>query len=529
MIGSFARRGALTAAAVIALTAAGLPGGDSTSAGIGDRLYPELGNPGYDVHDYDISLTYHGNDRPLSAVTRIDALATDTLDSFHLDFARGTVSSVEVNQQPARFTTVREELVVTPFVPVPEGGRMEITVVHTSDPTTKGDTGWIRTRDGLVMANQASAAHTVFPCNDHPSDKARFVFHVTARKDLTVVANGLPEPSLTRGAATTWTYRTAHPMATELAQISIGHSAVLHRTGPGGLPLRDVLDAADPDRGALEKRLAQTSDQLAWMEEQVGPFPFEAYGILSVNTVTGFELETQTLSLFERRVLLAREADAAPVMVHELAHQWFGDSVSPATWSDLWLNEGHATWYQWRYGAEKYHEYTLDKLARSAYEIDGELRRAGGPPAHPLVPGDPGAQAKLSIFRGNVYFGGALALYALRQEMGADVFQELERAWVTRHRDGVASTADFIALASETAGRDLGPFLRAWLYGPTTPPMPGHPDWKPAAVKPGPQAGPHAESHGQSHGHSHGGHHGTPHGGHRSGQPVPVPAPAKVA
>ncbi|WP_329185337.1 M1 family metallopeptidase [Actinacidiphila glaucinigra] len=473
MIGSFARRAGVTAAAVAALTAAGLPG-DTTPVGLGDRLYPELGNPGYDVHDYDISFTYHGNDRPLDAVTRVDAFATDTLDRFHLDF-RGDVRSVEVNGRRAAFRTWREELVVTPAVPVPRGDLLRVTVVHTSDPAAKGDTGWIRTKDGLAMANQAAAAHTVFPCNDHPSDKARFAFHVTAPNDLTVVANGLPETALRKGPVTTWNYRTVHVMATELAQVSVGRSTVLRRTGPGGLPLRDVVGTADPDRAKLEKRLALTAGQIAWMEEQVGPFPLETYGILSADTVTGFELETQTLSLFERRVLLSREADAAPVMVHELAHQWFGDSVSPATWSDLWLNEGHATWYQWRYAAEHYRELTLEQFAKAAYGADARLRRDGGPAAAPKPPGSDG---KLGIFRGNVYFGGALVLYALRQEMGPDAFQRLERAWVARHRDGVASTGDFIALASDVAGRDLGGFLRAWLYGPTTPPMPGHPDWK---------------------------------------------------
>jgi aminopeptidase N len=99
------------------------------------------------------------------------------------------------------------------------------------------------------------------------------------------------------------------------------------------------------------------------------------------------------------------------------------------------------------------------------------------------VPPDP-ADAKLGIFRGNVYAGGALALYALRQEIGTRPFQDLERGWVARYRDGNASTADFIALASETAGRDLSGFLGGWLYGTTTPPMPGHPAWKSAAEKP---------------------------------------------
>jgi aminopeptidase N len=471
------RRAALTATAILALTAAALP--PDGPAGLGDRLFPDLGNPGYDVYDYDIAFTYHRNDRPLSAVTRIDALVTADLPRFDLDFAGGAVRSVQVNGRPAAYRTEREELVVTPAAPVPAGGRLKVTVAHTSVPSANADGGWVRTPDGLAMANQADAAHRVFPCNDHPSDKARITFRVTAPKALTVVAGGLRESARATAdkTGTTWTYRTSHPAATELAQVSIGRSAVLRQAGPHGLPLRDVIPAADPDRARLAQRFAMTPSQIEWMERQVGPYPLEAYGILGVDTGTGFELETQTLSLFEKRVLLAEEQIAAPIMVHELAHQWFGDSVSPAYWSDLWLNEGHATWYQWLYAAEKYGQKlgtTIDELARSAYRVDNSLRASGGPPAAPLP-----SKGKLGIFRGNVYISAALALYALRQEMGADSFQRLERAYVALHRDGNASTADFTALASRTAGRDLSGFLRPWLYGAVTPPMPGHPDWKP--------------------------------------------------
>jgi aminopeptidase N len=181
-------------------------------------------------------------------------------------------------------------------------------------------------------------------------------------------------------------------------------------------------------------------------------------------------------------------------MVHELAHQWFGDSVSPATWSDVWLNEGHATWYQWLYAAQTYpgKDTALDAVARDAYRADQRLRDAGGPPALPDPPGHDPLGDKLGIFRGNVYTGGALALYALRQEVGAATFQRIERAWVARHRDGVADTDDYIALASRIAGRDLSGFLHTWLYGGTTPPMPGHPEWRtdPAPATPEPAASP---------------------------------------
>ncbi|MEU7024649.1 M1 family metallopeptidase [Streptomyces sp. NPDC046203] len=473
-------RGRVARSAVLVALAAGLVAAAApppVPLGIGDRLFPYLGNPGYDVLTYDISLTYPGrNDRPLAGVTRIQAVTTEDLERLNLDFTHGTVSSVTVDGRRADFASVDEDLVVTPAEPLRHGQVVDIAVTHTSDPRGPADSGgWVQTSDGLAMANQADAAHRVFPCNDHPSDKAFFTFRITAPDDLTVVANGLAEGREQHGDRTTWTYRTAHPMATELAQVSIGDSAVLRREGPHGLPVRDVVRTVDQE--VLEPWLSDTPGHLEWMERKVGRYPFEDYGLVVADADTGFELETQTLSLFERRLFTDPAFPAwyvESVMVHELSHQWFGDSVSPHMWSDLWLNEGHATWYESLY-AEEHGGPTLEARMKASYAKSDQWRADDGPPAEPKPP-EPGK--KISIFRPVVYNGAALALYALRTEIGADAFDRLERRWVAEHRDGNASTADFVALASEVAGRDLGDFLDAWLYGTKTPPMPGHPDWR---------------------------------------------------
>ncbi|WP_234345687.1 M1 family metallopeptidase [Streptomyces sp. NRRL F-5755] len=496
------RRAALGLLAAASLVAAGLP--DAAPLGVGDRLYPHLGNPGYDVRAYDIALTYPGrNDRPLDAVTKITARATARLERVNLDFAHGTVRSVEVNGRRAAHVTRGEDLIVTPRQAVRSGTPLRIVVRHTSDPRPgkggKGgrEDGWLRTKDGLVMANQVDAAHRIFPGNDHPSDKALYTFRVTAPKGLTVVAGGLPVgryPATVRTVpdaggkraghgmrhtravpATTWVYRSAHPVATEVVQVSIGRSAVVRRTGPHGLPLRDVVPAADRKR--LEPWLAKTPGQLSWMEKKVGRYPFEAYGVLLAQAETGFELETQTLSLFEERLFTGGQYPRwyiEAIMVHELAHQWFGDSVSPRTWSDAWLNESHATWYEELY-AHEHAKRSMDERTRRAYSVSDRLRREGGPPGAPKPP-TPGN--KTGIFRPVMYDGSALVLYALRAKIGHAAFDRLERAWVTRHRDGVAGTADFVALASRISGQNLTGFFHSWLYDTKTPPMPGHPDWK---------------------------------------------------
>ncbi|MCX4670487.1 M1 family metallopeptidase [Streptomyces sp. NBC_01381] len=475
---------ALLAAVTSATLLAASAPSPATPLGIGDPLFPHLGNPGYDVASYDISFDYRGdNKKPLEAMTVIDARVTSPLERVNLDFAHGKVRSVALNGAPARFASTGEDLVVTPQRPLGQGDWMRITIRHTSDPTPgkNQEGGWVRTEDGLAMANQADVGHLVFPCNDHPADKARFTFHVTAPKGLTAVANGLPMGQTRNAGSTTWAYRSHHPMATELAQVSIGRSSVVHRSGPHGLPVRDVVPTKD--RQKLERWLEKTPDQIGWMEEKVGRYPFETYGVLIAGARTGFELETQTLSLFERDLFTRPEFPewyVDSIMVHELAHQWFGDSVSPRSWSDLWLNEGHATWYEALFAEEKSGKpgASLKKRMQEAYRQSDVWRAAGGPPAAPKKPA-PGQ--KISIFRPVVYDGSALVLYALRQEIGKDAFDRLEREWVRTYRDGNAATADFVRLASESAGRDLGGFLDAWLYGAKTPPMPGHPDWRKAA------------------------------------------------
>ncbi|MEU9113425.1 M1 family metallopeptidase [Streptomyces sp. NPDC048483] len=470
------RAAALSLAAVALLGAAPAPVAPG-ALGIGDRLFPTLGNPGYDVTSYHVDLDYSGhNDRPLEAVTEITARATTGLDHLNLDFARGSIRSVEVNGLAADHRQHGEDLVVTPSVAVGPGERLRIVVRHTSDPRGRSDGGWIRTGDGLVMANQADAAHRVFPCNDHPSDKAFFTFRISAPRSVTAVANGEPQGAGERGQRRIWTYRTAHPMATELAQVSLGRNTVLHTRGPHGLPVRSVVPTAD--RAALDRWADKTPAQLAWMESKVGPFPFENYGVLIADARTGFELETQTLSLFEKGLFNGRlpEWYVESVMVHELSHQWFGDSVSPHRWSDVWLNEAHATWYEALYAEEKGgRRITLDTRMQRAYQQSDGWRSGGGPPASPK-PARPGQ--KISIFRPSIYDGGALVLYALRHKIGPAAFDRLERTWVTRHHDGVAGTADFIALASEIAGQDLTGFFRGWLYSAKTPAMPGHPEWQ---------------------------------------------------
>ncbi|WP_431783385.1 M1 family metallopeptidase [Streptomyces chumphonensis] len=475
-------RSRLTATAAVAVSLGLVASAPQPEAlGLGDRLFPTLGNPGYDVLRYAVDLRYSGdNTRPLEAGTRITARVTgERMERLNLDFANGTVREARIDGERVPWTSVGEDIVLTPGRELKRGDVVRIDVRHTSPTSGARPSGWIRTeRDGLVMANQADAAHRVFPANDHPSDKARFTFRITAPTGFTAVASGRRAGERTSGDTVTRTYRTARPMATELAQVAIGRSVVVRDEGPGGLPLRHVVP--EEHRTALEPWLERTPEHLRWMREKVGAYPFENYGLLVAEADLGFALETQTLSLFSVDFLTNPRYPAwyrEAVMIHELAHHWYGNSVSPRRWDDLWLGEGHATWYEWHWAAE-HGGPSLARLARKAYEASDTWRRDYGPPARIHPPED---DDKLGIFRPVVYEGSAVALYALRQKIGARAFDELQRTWVERHAHGVASTADFVALAGEVAGEDLTTFLHAWLYGERTPPMPGHPDWRTTA------------------------------------------------
>jgi aminopeptidase N len=270
-------------------------------------------------------------------------------------------------------------------------------------------------------------------------------------------------------------------MATELIQLAVGSYDVTNLGFHSGVFLRDVT--AKPITARITPLLDVTPAQMDWMQARVGAYPFDLYGSLVVEADLGFALETQTLELIDTSWFDDYSQGVwEPTLLHEMSHMWFGDSVAPNEWSDLWLNEGHASWYEFLYAAEKgeladdtesYRDdngyANFDDLMRAVYKHGDQWRHDDGPVALP-------ASAD-TLFSFQAYHGGALVLYALRQVVGAATFQRIERTWVQRYRDKSASTADFIALASQVSGRDLSGFLRDWLYGTTTPPMPGHPDW----------------------------------------------------
>ncbi len=432
------------------------------SAGIGDSYYPSLGNGGYDVNSYDLDLEFSADGSVSSSIT-IDARATENLSSFNLDFAGWEIERLTVNGESTAFERSDDEVVVGP-VEIPAGEEFAVAMDYRGVPApTESDAmpfpiGWFSGPSGeqFVVA-EPDAAHSWFPANDHPLDKATFTFALTVPSGFTAAANGELVDVVEQATTTTYLWAMTEPMAPYLATVVIGDGLEIVEdptsSAAAGIPIRNVLppDLTAPQMTALET----TGEMVRVLEGAFGPYPFDRYGIAVVGGFPG-ALENQTLSVFGRAMVDAPYFEY--VLVHELAHQWFGDSVSVGQWSDIWLNEGFATfaellWVEDRYGSGAYREEVANRMeaARIAQY---------GPPGTP-PPDD--------LFNSSVYQRGAFVLVALRDEVGDDLFFETVRTYVDRYTNGNVTTDDFIAVAEEIAGRDLTQLFDIWLYGEQLP------------------------------------------------------------
>jgi aminopeptidase N len=454
----------------------------------GDRLFPTLGNGGYDVQDYDLSLRYQPDRTTMAASVTVRALATQSLSSFSLDSVAQQITAVRVDgrQVPYRLDPVNEKLIVTARVPARRLFAVQIDYVadRAKNPAPPGTTlppgvdwpieAWVKTPDGFTTFGQPNRAHQFFPSNDYPSDKARYTVRLTAPSDRTAVSAGRLLASYKHGGETTWIYRTDHPIKPDVLPIAVGRFREITQTGPHGIPVRSYVSLAKtPDGRSLTDAMAanarETPAQLRWLEQQIGrPFPYEKYGALGLATdYNGVALETASLSTFGGALSLPAK-DEAPTLVHEMAHQYFGDSVAIRNWDDMWISEGHARYYERKYAAERGY-IDLNAELRSTYSTDQANRDEQGPAGHLKNSGS-------VLFDTDV--PGQLMLEGLNTLVGDATFRRIERTFYDRYRDGVASTADYIAVANQVSGRDLTAYINNWLYSPTTPPMPGHPDWK---------------------------------------------------
>jgi aminopeptidase N len=258
--------------------------------------------------------------------------------------------------------------------------------------------------------------------------------------------------SIRRGRGkTTFAWHAPEPLATYLATVTIGHFHI-KRSTVDGIP---AWSAVAPGQGRRSRSLRKLSRIVRLYSERFGQYPFSGAGSIVVPGKSETAIETQT-----RPTYLG--APFAWVVAHETAHQWFGDAVTPSSWSDIWLNEGFATWAQWMWSSGG-HQARL----RKTFRFYLRPRRALGVRRFWKVPpANPGRKALLSD---PVYYRGAMTLEALREKLGNGVFYSILRDWVAQHRYGNATTQQFIALAQADSGVSLTRFFDLWLYEPRKP------------------------------------------------------------
>lgn len=399
----------------------------------------------------------------------IVARATQDLSQFDLDLHGLVVDQVTVDDSPATSVRFVDELVITPDAQVRSGSMFTTTVDYHGSPAAFDDNpellnlGWtVADQDSFVLS-EPRGAFTFMPSSDHPSDKATFHFTITAPSQLAVIANGTGTKVSENGGSTTWRFDPTEPMATYLVQIAIGAFDLEDSVGPHGLPIRSAFDRdmTQASRPAL-RRIGEIVD---FFEPLFGPYPFDVAGVVVADGATGFSLETQTLIIMPLNYFTGEyplPADRATVILaHEFAHQWFGDAVTPSRWSDIWLNEGFATYAEWLW---QDHDggTPLSAQVQQSYAMAKDLRAADGAVLSP----EPD-----KIFSLNEYDGAGIVLHELRREIGDVAFFGLLREWVARYRYGNVTTEQFEAMATEKAGRDLSQFFKNWLASTDLPPL----------------------------------------------------------
>ncbi|MQY03941.1 hypothetical protein ACRB68_19870 [Actinomadura sp. RB68] len=425
---------------------AGKPG----KAGIGDPYFTSAGNGGYDVTHYDVALKYLGASGAVEAAVTITARATEDLSRFDLDYRGPKITSTTVNGRPAAARRDGAELVLTPAATLPAGSVFTTAVRYAGRPgpirsSAYGDYGWVPTGDGALVVSEPDGAPTWLPVNDHPSDKATYTFHLRVPKGLQALASGRPVQTVRRGAFTDYEWAETAPMASYLAMIAIGRFAV-RQTKAGPTPVITAVDPRFAKHGARLQR--DTVAALKWERGLFGRYPFATAGGIVDDPRLDYALETQ------ERPVYAGFAPDDSFVVHELAHQWFGNSVSLDRWQDIWLNEGIATYTEWLW-----QEHNGTDTAKAVFQ-----RYYRQPAKSPIFNPPAGRPGRTDLFGYSVYVRGAMALQALRDRIGDKRFFAVLRTWAAEHAYGNAGTADFVALAEKVSGKRLGTLFDQWLY-----------------------------------------------------------------
>lgn len=432
------------------------------SADVADRYYPSHGNGGIDVLSYDLGLIIDPVRGSLDGDATLTIRALHGLTSFWLELWALDVSAVAVDGRPALVRRDGGEIEITPVLPIEAGDEFVVEVAYSGvpkgvpSPSVPFDAGlgWMHTADSVYVLSQPNGASSWFPCNDSPLDKALYTFRITTPPGNLAVANGLLVSVEEGVAGREAVWQSRDPMATYLATLAVGPFEEQLDEGPRGLPIRHVFHPSvdEVDRSGFRR----VPEMIAFLEERFGPYPFEAYGSIASDVPIPAALETQTIPTY------GFGATGEGTVMHELAHQWFGNSVTVRDWSQLWISEGFASYSSWLWAEHTRGREALDATAMATY--DYIRKQEVGPPS------DPGIE---NLFGGEVYARGPWVLHALRLEVGDDAFFATLRAFHERNDDGHVVIDDFVETAVDVNGEGVRPLLTAWLYDEAVPDVPG--------------------------------------------------------
>jgi len=426
-----------------------------------DEYLPKSGDPGYRVSRYELDLEYKVAINRLSGSATITAVTLTEVNQLSLDLSDAlSVSKVWVNGKRAEhFSSRGGKLRIRLASKVASGTALSLIVHYHGSPrpirSLWGDVGFEELTDGVLVAGQPNGAASWFPCNDHPSAKAAFRIQVSAESRYRVVANGKLVSRRARASQTVWTYEQPEPTSTYLATLQIGvYETARLATTP--VPIRAALPARL--RRAFDDDFARQPEMMRLFIELFGPYPLaNGYTVVVTDDDLEIPLEAQGISIFGANHCTGTGASER-LIAHELAHQWFGNSVTARRLRDIWLHEGFACYAEWLWSensggpsaeewARRYHEQLLDK-------------------PQDLLLTDPGPR---QMFDDRVYKRGALTLHALRGQLGDEKFFALLKDWAARHRHGTVVTDDFTGLAANYADESLRPLWDAWLYSTEMP------------------------------------------------------------
>jgi len=435
---------------------------DEGQPGVGDPYFPDYGSSGYDALGYAIDLSWDPDQQQLTSTTVITARATQTLKSFYFDLAL-TTERVLVDGEPATFERSGfADVRVTPAEPIAAGADFVVTVGYSGNPATvkRGKTSaWYSTGQEWTVAGEPESSAWWFPANDHPSDPALMDVSVRVPAGMEAVSVGALESRDTGNEADfdTWHWVARQPMATYLNFVSIGQYA-LQQGVVDGRPyvyaVSEQLSAVDRDRAFAA--LQSSGAVVRTLESMFGPYPFsELGGVVPAHKLWFDGLETQTRPVY-RRDSITRD-NPSGLLAHELAHMWFGNSVTLRQWNDIFLNEGYASWAQWG--------YTERTGGRSANDAFNALyaRAEKRPDFWRITMIDPSREHLFDT----VYARGPMVLQALRNVVGDQTFFALARDW--SHDRGSRSVEEWMVETQSRTTIDLVPFFQAWIYSPTAP------------------------------------------------------------